>query len=376
MMTARVQGPSWFDQVKGYGARVVAESLGLVVDAAPRRGIRPCPSCGAEKRGSGDRRAPAELTSDGGGWHCFRCEAKGDTVSLAAVVATGDAKPNTTAWPEVRRRCAAAGLCDPDPRDTNSPGPGRAFRRPPPPPAPVEAPPLRPPPAEVLELWERCATVTADAEASAWLRSRELDPGEVAARDLARALPVAGTLPRWARYRGPGCDDGASWRDAPQRFRIVVPMFGAGGSLESLHVRALAPTDPKGRDKAAAPAGFQVRGLVFADALARSMLGGAPLGDGSPAAELVKRAGLVVAEGEPDFLTWATRWSETAEAAPAVLGIVAGSWSAELAARVPDGARVALWTDPDRDGDRYAEAIRTTLAGRCAIVRRRLEVNP
>jgi hypothetical protein len=355
-------GPSWFDQVNGYGARMVAEALGLTVDAPPRRGVRPCPGCGAEKRGSADRRAAAELTSDGGGWHCYRCQAKGDAVALLALATVGSATPGASAWPEVRRWAAARGFCDPDPRDSGSLPPRPRLR--PPPPRPAEAPPPRPPAGEVLELWTRGLPVTADAEAAAWVASRGLNASEVEGRDLARALPVAGALPPWARYLG------ASWREAPARFRLLVPMYGAGGALESLHVRAFTPSDPKGRDKAASPAGFQVRGLVFADALARTMLGGGLLGDGQPVAELVQTAGVVIAEGEPDFLTWATWASDANEAAPAVLGVVAGSWSDELAARVPDGTPVAVRTHADEAGEKYADRICASVAGRCRVTRR------
>jgi len=79
---------------------------------------------------------------------------------------------------------------------------------------------------------------------------------------------------------------------------------------------------------------------------------------------------LVVAEGMPDFLSWAITFSDADEAAPAVLGLTAGSWTPDLAGRVPDGTRVILATHADAAGDRYAAAVAATFAGREVEVRR------
>ena len=106
-----------------------------------------------------------------------------------------------------------------------------------------------------------------------------------------------------------------------------------------------------------------MRGLVMADALAREILRGAP-----PDWWSDPRRVLVV-EGVPDFLTWATRYGDAAEDAPAVLGVIAGSWSSEIAATVPNGCRVIVRTHHDDAGDKYAEKIRASLANRCAILR-------
>jgi DNA primase len=44
-----------------------------------------------------------------------------------------------------------------------------------------------------------------------------------------------------------------------------------------------------------------------------------------------------------------------------VLGIVSGSWTDELAQRVPAGTRVLIRTDADAAGDKYARRIAETL---------------
>jgi hypothetical protein len=187
-----------------------------------------------------------------------------------------------------------------------------------------------------------------DPEVTTWLRSRRLDAGDVELGDLARALPVDFEVPHWARFRG------QPWGALGNR--AILPTYGAEGRLASLRARAVRPvTGPK----AIAPAGFEVRGLVLADGLGRQVLAGE--------ARDVHR--VVIAEGEPDFLTWATCRSDADEDAPAVLGIVAGSWAAELAARIVDGAEVTIATHHDRAGDKYAAAIVESLAGRVTLRR-------
>src|SRR5690242_12196089 len=107
---------TWFDELRAGGVARVAEALGIRLSG--KRALRPCPACGADQRGSSDRRGPVSLTADGGRWHCFRCGEGGDSVRLAALCVVGDARPSD--WREVRGECARAGLCEPD-----EPWPGR-----------------------------------------------------------------------------------------------------------------------------------------------------------------------------------------------------------------------------------------------------------
>lgn len=367
------QAGDWFADVRAQGVARVAQAFGLELGGPERaRWLKPCPACGAGTRHPkrGDKRGAVGVSKEGLGWACFECEAKGDAVTLAAlgvtsaIPAKGDKR-----WADVRRACAERGWCDADPRDGR---PAPAVRLVKPPPMPAPAPPKRPPAAEVSALWAACVPVLDDPEVAAWLRdARGLDAGGVELWDLARALPRGLPLPRWARFLG------SPWNGAAQGFRVLLPMFDAAGRLASLHARALTPQADNGSDKTAAPAGAELRGLVLANPLGRLLLAGAPLGDGSSTAELVARVGLVVAEGDPDFLTLATWWGDANEDAPAVLGVVAGSWredSADLAAKVPDGCRVRLYTDLDKTGDGYAAAIYRSLrdranAGRLSVER-------
>jgi hypothetical protein len=193
--------------------------------------------------------------------------------------------------------------------------------------------------------------VTSDPQVAGWLARRGLSPNLVEERDLARALRGGAT---WMFCRRRDREDlGASWSSAG--YRVVLPLYGASGALESLHARNL---DATAEPKAVSPARASVAGLVMADPSAVAML----------RREYVP-AQLVIAEGVPDFLTWATRWSDADEDAPAVLGVIAGSWTDELAGRISSGLCVVVRTHRDEAGAKYADRICASLAARCSVYR-------
>ena len=148
-----------------------------------------------------------------------------------------------------------------------------------------------------------------------------------------------------------------------------MPVYDAAGALRSLRFRAV--HDPGKAPKALPPRGFDLGGLVMADSVALALLRGARADeDGMPWDGRV-----IAAEGETDWWTLAAHPSRLRRALDAgrthaVFGIVAGSWTPLIAARIPSGADVVVWTDLDPAGDRYAEAIRTSLAPRCDVRRR------
>jgi hypothetical protein len=220
----------------------------------------------------------------------------------------------------------------------------------------AHAKPSYPPPGEVANLWEGCRTVTSDPEVSGWLRSRVLDPGTTEERDLARALPPNAAVPRWAFIQR------HSWAEAG--YRCILPLRDATGVLRSVRARRVGGGDGP---KAVPPTGFRVRGLVMVDALGCLLLETGRPPDLWPEAHPLR---VVVTEGEPDFLTWATRFTDADETSPAVVGISSGSWTDAIAARIPNGARVVIRTHHDDAGERYALAIQATLRGRpCVVVR-------
>jgi hypothetical protein len=135
------------------------------------------------------------------------------------------------------------------------------------------------------------------------------DPNKVAARNIARALPMDAWCPAWARF-------GRSFWSAGV-WRLIVPLYSKHGTMGSLHARAI---DPDSRPKGLHPhrdAGLGWAGLVMADRLGKLLLEGGAVPDAAsntgPAADMVRRFGVWIVEGVPDFLTLATYWPEERE---------------------------------------------------------------
>ena len=206
----------------------------------------------------------------------------------------------------------------------------------------------KPPQDQVHALWARCRPLDQDREGSAWACTRGLDPVTIADRDLCRALPADASVPGWARLGGTPWPEGG--------YRLVLPLHDPSGRIASLHARNVRlDASPKG----ALPGGYAAAGLVLAESGGLMLL---------RAMEL--NAPLWIAEGAPDFLSCATAWGDAAEdSAPAVLGVLAGSWTPAIAARVPDGAPVVVAVHHDQAGERYLAAIAKSLAGRCELQR-------
>jgi len=339
-------------------ARATAEWLdGLRVSERGTGWVSPCPACGRERRNAttpSEKRGAVGITRDGHGWTCFPCEASGDALDLVAHKLGGKRfrELGDSYKAEVRAWCVDfLGLDTSAPRAIAA-GQARTAAKV----ARVaeleperRAEPVYPPAEELAALWAACVPVTADAEASAYLTGRGLDPVRVADLDAARTLPLeAPGLPTWA----------SSW--ASRRMRLVVPLVDAHGAMRSVLARTVIPSAELPADalKSAAPKGYGRAGLVLACPFARRVLehGAKPSwwADDAPVFRVV------VAEGEIDFLTCAADASH----APAVLGVTAGSWTAELAARIPDGALVVVATDDDKGGEAYARRIVDTLAPR------------
>ena len=227
----------------------------------------------------------------------------------------------------------------------------------PPPPRRPTPPPARPPAGELAAVWASSLPLGLEPNLKAAWRARGIDVAHVEDRDLARALPLDANLPRWAWGAGHAWNSG--------EHRLLVPMFDSCGRLASLHARAA--TTPKGVPKGLSPVGCTIAGTVMADPLARLLLAGLACGDGEPSAAVVRRNDVVIAEGVPDWLTWATHWGDAAEGAPAVLGIISGSWTDDIASRIPDGTRVVVRQHADSGGEKYTAQIVATLAGRCRV---------
>jgi hypothetical protein len=206
---------------------------------------------------------------------------------------------------------------------------------------------------ECVELYRRSRPVSDDMECEAWLRGRGIDPGQVDDLGLARALSDMVDLPEWASLGW------RTWRETGHR--LLVPLYDATGAMRLVHARRMRAGDTP---KELSPCGGSRACLAMANPLGRLTLADARVGDGSPAAELVSLVDLWLVEGTPDYLTAACAWSDGDDGAPAVLGLVSGSWSHELALRIPDGTRVVVAVDTDEAGDGYAAEVVDTLAAR------------
>lgn len=350
----------WLAQVKAWPAAVVAARFGLPVMPRGRDVSFPCPACGQERRHTKTRRhllaakaSPEHPTR----WGCFAngCAAKGDAVTLAAWLVLKSARPTRAEeWREVRRECAALGLCEGEPGDTEAPAVRRYV---PPPPIPREEP-KRAPAAEVAALW--AAALRLDAvpswkggvewcgDARAFLAERGFDVARLAALDAARILPP-GDRCAWPEWWP------ASWA---RSWRLAVPLYAPGGELVGCQARAVDGAERKTTN----PKGVSITGAFFADAGGLEVLRGAYRG-----------AGVAVVEGLTDFLA-AAQLAAGLEAGrrPAVLGVVAGSPSALAGVRPPAPCRLVVITDNDDTGERYFREVTAALpAARWARVRLR-----
>jgi hypothetical protein len=218
--------------------------------------------------------------------------------------------------------------------------------------------PSYPPEHEVVGLWSVCGPCADDRDVAAALERRAICPDVVDEFGLARALPQHAAVPAWARFRGTRTRS-APWTETGHR--LVVPVYDEHGRMRSVRAWCVRDGDDP---KRLPPAGHSATGLVLACPNAAALLAhGTPEGTPPPL--------VIITEGEPDFLTWATRTSDAVEDPPVVLGVMSGSWSDRFAARIPAGSRVVLRTHHDEAGDRYARTIFDSLEGRCAVFRSR-----
>lgn len=334
---------SWVAQVKSLGVAEAARRLGLSL--FDRRHLGPCPACSATSRSRSDSRPGPLFVVAERGWTCQQCGAKGDAVKLAAWVLLG-AVPGKgdPRWKDLRKLAAERGLCQADWKQPWTPPPPRAAE-----------PRRRIRPAELADLWDRSAPADEDPEVARWLTRRGLDPERCAELDLCRALPEE-HLPRWAIFRG------APWSLG---WRCLVRAWGPSGELASIRARWVkddAPPDGGEKTGAAAGGPGSAGGAVLACAVGRQVLARGRAPSWWPADAPL---GVVITEGEPDWLTWAARVA--GEGAPAVLGLFSGAWSSELAERIPDGAEVSVRTHRDDAGNRYAKPVIRSLWWRCRV---------
>ena len=342
----------WIEQVDARGVHDIATHIGFKVKAAH---FGPCPSCGEDRRSRSDARPGAIFVVNGNkGWKCGVCGVGGGPLKLATLRIMGDAlQKGDPRWAELRATLAGLGLCDAAER-------GPAARK---------LAPILPPPAEDVAdlprpesagmMWELAVAGWRDPEVRAWLQSRGLDPERVGG--LVRV--ASGPLPRWASVR---VDD--AWRPWSDGWRALLAGYDHRGEIVTLRGRWCAEGPaPGGVKSAAAAAGpGSSRNAVLANPIAVEMLQtGRPPKWWTPGEPFR----LVVTEGEPDFLAWATKPYGDHEMWPAVVGVWNGSWTPEIAARVPMGTHVEIRVHHDEAGERYTRRIVETLGTRVKCLR-------
>lgn len=272
---------------------------------------------------------------------CFGCDATGDALSLVAVANGLDVRAEFRSV--LRAAAELAGLwAIVQELETGDVEPERPKVLPPR--AETEPDVDYPAFADVVALLEECDPVTDDPVVANHLVWRAIDPELVADARLAVALPVGGLTPWWASF------DRQPWTRTGHR--MLLPVYDASGALRS--VRAWRVVDGES-PKRLPPGGCKAAGLFLADPMALAWLRGAPA------------IRTLIVEGEPDFLVAAT-WRMRERTA--VIGILSGAWTPELAARFVPGQRVLVWTDRDRAGDAYARAVATALIPRGCVVGR------
>jgi len=262
---------------------------------------------------------------------CFSCQATGDVLHLIAaargIASTwhSGAKIRAAEWKKVL--AAAAQIAGIGWKD--------APRKPAAPPAPKKVK-VFPEGQSVRELWNICVPLLQDDQLSAQLRARGLDPAELT--PIARALPRLGAFPRWAVVKQQ--DRYFNWSSAG--YRLCLPMWAARGTLATLHARRFGVPDDE--RKGTNPSGHTFIGSVLSN------------GNGLHVLQKSKPIGkIVVCEGAPDFLTLSTQFAEQEQVA--VFGIISGSWTQEIADRIPDGAHVTIWTHTDAQRDKRGQPI-------------------
>lgn len=343
---------TWLDVAHQLTTVEVAERLGYEVKRSPSASSTKCPACAAERRHtkSRDRRGAIGIPHKTGGFCCHQCGATGDQIDF---VAYHLCDKRYRELDDAQKR---------EVREWFEPGSTSAPYVPPKPrPKPVELPAAfenasadYAPIGEVEDLWDGCADVCVDHEAMDYLAFRGITTGvgDFDTAAVARALQP-GPLPRWAAMAG------RNWVETGHR--LIVPLYSHHGAPRSVVARSVKRSPAI---KSTGPA-FGRRGLVMAGPIAQAVLRLGPAGRFHARRKLE----VIVHEGEIDWLTFVHLDAEDCRADgvhgfTAVFGIQAGSWTRDVASRIPSGSVVRVRTHDDDAGRKYADQIEAALSER------------
>jgi len=320
----------WISEAEKVPTRDIAQKLGLISGRSGSFG--PCPACGAERRGSSDKRGPIGFRRDDKGWKCHSCGTAGSGIDLVAV-----------------RLC---GMKFKDADGSTKDRVGEWFSGPKSITSPMPKPTKKslgdfPPQEEVVSLWKRSSTLSQlsnDHEVFTFLKSRNLHLVSLAQTGIARVTPERKDY-QWPKWWPGG---------RAVKWRLIVPAFDAKGNFRSLHARAIKETAKS--PKTLWPSGFQAGGLFMPNRSAIKMMRG----------EQQELDGLLFVEGITDFIK-ATTEAKREGLSLAIVGGTSGSFSAVGKMKIPDGIKIYIGTDPDQKGDSYATTIQTQLGSRNAF---------
>lgn len=351
----------WIDSASEISTAEVADRLGFEVRRGPSASHCACPACGSERRHAKrrDRRGAIGIPHATGGFRCFECDASGDAIDFVSYVLGSqrfrdlpdDRKAEVKAW-FTGNAAPSVGVDRPRKQPVRLPA---AFEC-----AEVVYPPI----GEVEALWAACNPIADDQQVTDYVAYRGIDVGELewaAECGVAKALPRQVVVPGWASVAG------KPWTETGHR--LIVPMYDRYGVMRTVLARSIERAPAL---KSSAPYGYQRRGLVMAGPLAQIMLrvgSGAHLHQERPFT-------LSVREGEIDFLTAFAAGEDGDDsdgkrytAHRGLIGIASGSWTRDIAQRVPGGSLVAIRTHDDEAGAAYADKIAESLGQRVTIRR-------
>jgi len=328
----------WIQSAKEVPLGTIATAVGL----AQKRGrsFGPCPHCGAETRGSNDKRGPVGVTRDDRAWKCHACGSGGDAIDLVAIKMEGDRLRNLTAEKKrsVKEWFLQSGWIEEQTNGTPVTQPQRREPR----------KRQRPSQEEVIALWSasrKIETLTGsntDTAVLRFLERRQFDIPSLIKSGVARVLPDPNqyTWPDWWPRR---------WSS---QWKLIVPAFEIDGTFASIHARSV--FDRKDAPKTRWPLGVEAGGLFMANREGMMLMKGSATKD---------LQGLLICEGITDLIM---ACSEAAKANTklAIISGASGSFSSLSRLNVPDNATIYIGCDPDEQGDEYASTIAKTLAPR------------
>ncbi len=330
---------SWLDEINKEPIEALTAVLGITIEHGQGG---PCPKCGATRRSRSDRRPPVNFSEkDGRGvWRCHAdggCGAKGDNADLVAYSLTSERFSGNPQTAEVRA------WFDDNAEAISAKAKELAGST-------ALQPKKDPPPEGIEEFVGACGPCHEDPDVAGYLGKRGLNAKVLGTQFHIGALPLlttVATTPPWAKLGA------RTWVELG--YRLLVVLFNHLGQAVSVCARRIIDGDGP---KVVVPQGYKSSGLVMANSLALQMLRGGTMPQG---------VSIVVVEGVTDFLTASQCWGGRYP----VIGIFAGAWTADIAARFPDDAHLNLWTDADPDGDKLARGVAESVAGRCRCWRGR-----